>query len=503
LELSFLSIYSHFPQFFALFAVLTFSPFAFHLLCHRRETITAVAPTALVDEQESGSDEEDRNADDIDRKNRVVRKRLKSCFEPLVTSLGDSADNISFLLSMTALVRNYSAIDVSEGAMVTEALPLDSSVGSGKSGERPVSTSHRSKLLEGSIQLLSETAREVLISLVKKDVNLSTYPGGIQMPASLFKLLQKQPKRKPASSPPRKTRSKGQGVTSIAKGPQGMDIEVITSPKSGQTTPTPAINTQSQKHRSSIKKHPMQEAASKKTPGSSPTTRVHFSPELHLPTRRKTTVLGEDVASNFGNMSPIDKFSPSAAPRQGRNRAFTASASVATLGTTPPSILPTGTQSTAQTDFTDTESVDSARPCDHIVESEVKLSLSSELGHSMTMSDGDDDPDGTPPEMQSSSVSRSSRSKKRKPDQLLDENDDDEDEGDPRMGTVPDQIKFKDNFRSKTSRKKNDAAFAAESQSSSENQENSAAQIGASKKKVSHGIIKASVAKRRFRARRD
>jgi hypothetical protein len=427
-----------------------------------------------------------------------VRKRLKTFFEPLVSSLGDSADNISFLLSMTSLVRNYSAIDVSEGSMVTDSLRLDSSVGSRKDSERRVAASHRPKLLERSITLLSETAREVLISLVKKDVNLSTYPGSIVMPAKLFKLLQKQPKRKPATSPTSKTRSKRQGAASKTKGPQGMDIEVITSPKSGQTTPTPAIKTQSQKHRSSIKKRPMQEAASKKTPGSSPTTRVHFSPDLQLPTRSKTTVLGEDAASNFGDMSPIDKFSPSAAPQQGRNRAFAASASVATLGTTPPSIVPTGTQSTAQTDLTDTESVDSARPCDHIVESEVKLSLSSELGHSM--SDGDEDHDGTAPEMQSSSVSRSSRTKKRKPDQPLDEKE--RDEGDPRLGTVPEQIKFKDKFRTKARRKKEPVAFAADSQSSSENQENAATKIvAASKKKASQGTTRASEAKASGRRR--
>ena len=44
----------------------------------------------------------------------------------------------------------------------------------------------KASLAEAKLRIICSSAREVLLSYVKKDVNLATYPGGIQLPASLF-----------------------------------------------------------------------------------------------------------------------------------------------------------------------------------------------------------------------------------------------------------------------------------------------------------------------------
>lgn len=87
---------------------------------------------------------------------RVVKKRLKNVLEPLVTSLGDNADNISFLLRCC------------------EVLSTKVPVGGAKK--------ELSKM-----KLVCGVVREVLLSLVRSDINLATFPGSVYMPQSLFK----------------------------------------------------------------------------------------------------------------------------------------------------------------------------------------------------------------------------------------------------------------------------------------------------------------------------
>lgn len=110
-------------------------PYAIHTLCCRKETPT-------------------ENDDD----KTVLKRRLKFLLDPMVTSLGTSADNISFLLRMTELIGG-------------RYLPVD----------------NENKIEPKKVNIICNTAREILLKFVKKDVNLSVYPGQIQVPRSLYR----------------------------------------------------------------------------------------------------------------------------------------------------------------------------------------------------------------------------------------------------------------------------------------------------------------------------
>ncbi|GAX25627.1 sister chromatid cohesion protein PDS5 [Fistulifera solaris] len=120
-------------------------PYAIHILVHRSETSRG-------------------QSDDGAR--RVLIKRLKSLFEPLILSLGDSADNISFLLQMmNVLGKQFIPNDVSPVGQQTEK---------------------KSQLLRAKLKNVCSEAREILLTFVKKDVHLATYPGTVQIPSKLF-----------------------------------------------------------------------------------------------------------------------------------------------------------------------------------------------------------------------------------------------------------------------------------------------------------------------------
>jgi hypothetical protein len=120
-------------------------PYAIHILVHRSETSRG-------------------QSDDGAR--RVLIKRLKNLFEPLILSLGDSADNISFLMQMmNVLGKQFSPIDLSPVGQQTEK---------------------KLQLLRAKLKNVCSEAREILLSFVKKDVHLATYPGTVQIPSKLF-----------------------------------------------------------------------------------------------------------------------------------------------------------------------------------------------------------------------------------------------------------------------------------------------------------------------------
>lgn len=120
-------------------------PYAVHILVHRSET-----PRGQSD----------------DGARRVLIKRLKSVFEPLILSLGDSADNISFLMQMmNVLGKQFSPIDVSPAGQYSEK---------------------KAQLLQVKLKNVCTEAREILLAFVKKDVHLATYPGTVQIPNKLF-----------------------------------------------------------------------------------------------------------------------------------------------------------------------------------------------------------------------------------------------------------------------------------------------------------------------------
>jgi hypothetical protein len=86
-------------------------PYAFHLLALRPETPAAGGAsysksTGLTQTTDDGK----HTAKDIEfdeGQHRVLRKRLKMVFDPLIESLGDDADNISFLMRMTELLSKH------------------------------------------------------------------------------------------------------------------------------------------------------------------------------------------------------------------------------------------------------------------------------------------------------------------------------------------------------------------------------------------------------------
>ena len=171
---------------------------------------------------------------------KTLRRRLKLLTEPLVHSLGDTADNISFLLRMTEhLGANYEAV-------------------SPKTFDSPISC---------DIVFVCKIAREVLLSLVKKDVNLSPY-GTIHVPSWLFL---------------RKSSSKEE------------------SPKA-----LPAGTEQKNARPSSMKKQDLV-ASKRKSAG----LHVQFSPDAsqHVREIRPPSTDLEDKSS-FGGLSPIAKSSP-------------------------------------------------------------------------------------------------------------------------------------------------------------------------------------------------
>lgn len=132
-------------------------PYAIHLLSFRRETphvggdafrkSTSVTQTSGVDGGE------------IDETGqRILRKRLRWVFDPLVLSMGDSADNISFLLRMTELAGKYDPIRPTRKSLPASQLSYAS-----KNEVVP-------ELESAKLKVVCAAAREVLLSFVKKDV---------------------------------------------------------------------------------------------------------------------------------------------------------------------------------------------------------------------------------------------------------------------------------------------------------------------------------------------
>lgn len=156
-------------------------PYAYHLLTFRRETPSVAEKTT----DEATDCEIDESCQ------KILRKRLKCLFDPLVQTLGDSADNISFLLRISEVLSksfqpvgfNASSVVDLESSLNSSLSPSDASfIGIGK--ENDDGAKHQGKLLN-----VCTIARQVLFLYVKKDVNLETYPGTIRMPKNLFRKM--------------------------------------------------------------------------------------------------------------------------------------------------------------------------------------------------------------------------------------------------------------------------------------------------------------------------
>jgi len=283
-------------------------PFAIHLLCLRRETPSAGGSvpgvpglTQPVEDVKDNSDDEGDDEYTIDdmAQQKMLRKRLKWLFEPLVESLGSGADNISFLLRLSEMIgSHHQPVELHTAKQTAKLSQSDESFES--LGLSPGSPEVRNRaLLVAKLKTTCLAAREVLLSFVKKDINLSTYPGQVFLPSSLFQKLD-------------------------IKGSQESFSSIAT-----KSSADPARRKSS--------------ASGTKDGKNSNRSRVHFSPELvaRKPSPKEKPNIA-DIAKEFGaefNGTSPAKDSPAARSTPGQSTR--SAASEKTMGTTPPSNIKT------------------------------------------------------------------------------------------------------------------------------------------------------------------
>ena len=248
-------------------------PYAIHLLALRRETPSMAVPAAPSsdDEEEDASSVEDksntRRTVDNEAKEKILVKRLKALFDPLIDTLGDGADNISFLLRMTEILGKQFAPVPLRSASLTEM--------------RHVAD------LKSKLDKILSTARASLLEYIKTDVNLEQYPAKVQIPGSLFK----------------KWSSKSGFL------PNKPSSQVVQERTVTKKRPSDAAASPSPEARASPKKRRVETPA--KSPMDSP--RVHFSPELTA--TAPDSLASKSKQKSFGGISPIRRTrSPFASP---------------------------------------------------------------------------------------------------------------------------------------------------------------------------------------------
>eukprot|EP00574_Skeletonema_japonicum_P008396 CAMPEP_0201719072 /NCGR_PEP_ID=MMETSP0593-20130828/4392_1 /ASSEMBLY_ACC=CAM_ASM_000672 /TAXON_ID=267983 /ORGANISM="Skeletonema japonicum, Strain CCMP2506" /LENGTH=1727 /DNA_ID=CAMNT_0048209463 /DNA_START=14 /DNA_END=5197 /DNA_ORIENTATION=+ len=166
-------------------------PYALHLLAFRHETASAAGTLAGEDDSDAEM-EADELAQSEEASEKRLKKRLKFLFDPLIQSLGERADNISFLLRMVDQIGKFSPVDVmkrsSKISSLETSLDDDDSVTEADNEEKEAAA---------RMKIIYQFAREVLLSHVKKDFNLTVYPGSIQVPAALYSRNQSSPATAP------------------------------------------------------------------------------------------------------------------------------------------------------------------------------------------------------------------------------------------------------------------------------------------------------------------
>ena len=335
-------------------------PYALHLLAFRRETPSAGGSTGSGLTQRIGTqhDEEEEAYKSVDEENqhKVLRKRLKWLFEPLVHSLGDGADNISFLLRMVDLLGNhYQPKSIVAGSRVASSPMSPNSLLSEDNNDRGEDPSLKSATLSAAkLKTICVAAREVLLSFVKKDVNLTTYPGAIQLPGALFHRAQgsgKVPISQQSGSSARSsldsTASLTLGTDRKRKSPRG-DNGTSSERKKSRASGTASLKRESLDSTASINTNRSWRSESLDfTDSPKRNSRVHFSPELvqgpSMRLSQDSSAVGSDLVGDVGfaeGLSPIAKSQSPSPPRSNVSHR-SATSEEKTLGTTPPSILRT------------------------------------------------------------------------------------------------------------------------------------------------------------------
>lgn len=168
-------------------------PFAFHILAFRPETPSAGDLSSNKKERLNNEN------NDEEGQHRMLHKRLRWLLEPLVQSLGESADNISFLLRQAEILGNkYRPIESSQIVYSSPAFsPPKGSPDTLFPSPSELQTTpielHESphsqkcdELFTSKLKIICTAARHVLLKFVKKDVNLTPYPGAMQIPSHLY-----------------------------------------------------------------------------------------------------------------------------------------------------------------------------------------------------------------------------------------------------------------------------------------------------------------------------
>ncbi|KAL7541882.1 hypothetical protein ACHAXR_011327 [Thalassiosira sp. AJA248-18] len=170
-------------------------PYALHLLAFRSETASAAGTLAgenddAASDVSSEAEEGKEVVHDQEASQKMLKKRLKWLFDPLIMSLGAGADNISFLLRMVELIGKHPPIDVLQPVTTSsdKMSSLERSLDDSDSDAAANADEGRHSEMEAAarMKIISQFAREVLLSHVKKDVNLTVYPGSIQYPGDLY-----------------------------------------------------------------------------------------------------------------------------------------------------------------------------------------------------------------------------------------------------------------------------------------------------------------------------
>lgn len=418
-------------------------PFSFHLLALRRETPSAGGTTTDVPpgtKEFDDSDEETAGlAVDDESQQRVLRKRLKWLFEPLVQSLGDSADNISFLLRMTEILgKQYMPVDTFPGHSTSASSPLRLSTGCHTTASLSLVEfgRKRGEMLEAKLKTICVAAREVLLSFVKKDVNLTTYPGTIHFPASLFK--------KSSGGPT--LRMSQQSNESSQSSP------LVKSPKVNAASP---LDRDASVDRPASGLNPSKSPRTTESPVSGRKSRVHFSPELEVASARHASSLSVADRSKheFDGLSPIAMSkSPTPQRRSSRSRSIApnSSADSDTLGSTPPSVLRGATiRSTAPEVATDEDSPE-CKISSPVVQSENRNSPGFNDDGDQTFADEDGDGIKTTSitqstqetSVQASGPSKTTGRRKRKPSQQESQASQEQKPKKRKQASIPLQIKI-------------------------------------------------------------
>jgi len=330
-------------------------PFALHLLSFRRETPSAggTAIAGILTQPKVAQVEEDDEAlvHAEESRHKVLKKRLKWLFEPLVQSLGEGADNISFLMRMTEMLgNNYDPVDVmgdfnksviaqSPRSSLSPSVDLDDSLNLSRGDISPVVRAK--EVSAAKLKIVCMAAREVLLSFVKKDVNLTPYPGDVQIPASLFSKRLASNARLSQSSQSSGSLHQRESLDSLA---------------SKKRTPKPARLSVEDENQNAV--------------GGKRKSHVHFSPEVEhggqvftfdedgvvvdngaspdiqrKGKKKKRTPLSakdenDQISENqFGGLSPIQSRKSPSPSKHAKPKASSEEIMVKTLGTAPPSIL--------------------------------------------------------------------------------------------------------------------------------------------------------------------